>query len=77
MSSVVIGWSWKIKFGKSHYLFGKNMNSKCQNTPFIWTETKMDDSILFPVKISYNWSSISGVMIGRSLENWKLVLPQR
>ena len=48
----------------------------CQNTPLMGTETKMDDSILFPVKSSYifgkehaNWSSISGVMIGLS---WKI-----
>ena len=25
----------------------------CQNTPLMGTETKMDDSILFPVKSSY------------------------
>ena len=46
-------WSWAIAFGKVHYLFGKNMNSKCQNTTFIGTETKMNDSILLPVKSSY------------------------
>ena len=46
-------WNWAIEFGNVHYFFGKNMNSKCQNTPFIGTETKMIDSILLPVKISY------------------------
>ena len=29
------------------------LHSNCQNTPFIGTETKMNDSILFPVKNSY------------------------
>ena len=47
----------------------------CQNTPSMGTETKMDDSILFPMKSSYifwkrtcQWVqySNSGVMIGRS-----------
>ena len=26
---------------------------KCQNTPLKWAETKIDDSILLPVKSSY------------------------
>ena len=45
--------SWSIKFGKVHYLLSKNINSKHQNIPFIGTETKMNDSILLPVKSSY------------------------
>ena len=47
--------------------------SNCQNTSFNGTETKMNDSILLPVKSSYifgkehvNWFHISGVMMGRS-----------
>ena len=75
-SGVTIGRSWTIEFGKVHYLFGKKINTECQNTIFWGTETKMDDSFLLPVKSSYifykehvNWSSISGVMIRRS---WKI-----
>ena len=37
ISGVMIGLSWKIKFGKTHYLFGENFNLKCQNNPFIGT----------------------------------------
>ena len=49
---------------------------KCQNTPFIGTDTKMDDSIFLDVRLvtffskeHVNWSSIGWVMIGR---NWKI-----
>ena len=41
---------------------------KCQNTPLMGAKAKMDDSILFPLKIvifyckeHFNWSCISGV----------------
>ena len=34
ISGVIIGLSWKIKFGKIHYLFGYYVISKCQNTSF-------------------------------------------
>ena len=53
ISGVIIGRSWTIKFGKVHYLFGKNKNSKCQNTPLLGAWTKMNNSILFPMKSSY------------------------
>ena len=43
----------KLKSRKINYLFGQNVNLKFQNTPFIGNETKMDDSILFPIKSSY------------------------
>ena len=48
-----IEWSKTIEFGKVLYLFGKDINSKFQNTCFIGNETKMNDSILLPVKSSY------------------------
>ena len=52
ISGVLIGWSWKIKFGQKQF-FGQNVNLKCQNTHFIGTESKLDDPILFPVKSSH------------------------
>ena len=63
--------------GKNQLSFGQNVNFKFQNTPFIGSEIKMDDSILLPMKICFTffdkehakWSSISGVMIKRS---WKI-----
>ena len=48
-----IKWSLAIEFGKVHYLFGKKINTECQNNIFWGTETKMDDSFLLPVKSSY------------------------
>ena len=53
ISRVMIERSWKIKFGKINYLFDWNVNLEFQNTPFIGSEIKMDDSILFPVKSSF------------------------
>ena len=46
-------WSWVIEFGKVHHFFVKNLHSKCQNTHFIGTETKMNGSLLLHVKSSY------------------------
>ena len=53
ISGVMIELIWEIMFGKINYLFGQNVNLKFQNTSFIGSEIKMDDSILLPVKISY------------------------
>ena len=53
ISWVMIGVIWKIMFGKIYYLFCQIVNFKFQNTSFIGSEIKMDDSILLPVKSSY------------------------
>ena len=47
ISEVMIGWSWKIKFGKIHF-FCQNVNSRCQKCPFYWDWDKNGWSHLVP-----------------------------
>ena len=47
ISGVMIGWSWKIKFGKIHF-FCQNVNLKCQKHPFYRDKDKNGWSHLFP-----------------------------
>ena len=40
---IMIGWSWKIKFGKIHF-FCQNVNLKCQNTHFNFSKLEFSTS---------------------------------
>jgi len=66
-------WSWKIEFGKVHCLFGKSINSKClralllgQRQKWMFPSCFLWGVVTFFGEEHVNWSSIGGVMIGKS-----------